>query len=36
MSLQHSYNTDGGFRNICVDEIKVDEKILISTWGIRR
>lgn len=33
MSLQHSYNTDGGFRNICVDEIKVDEKNLDIHMG---
>lgn len=33
MSLQHSYNTDGGFRNICVDEIKVDEKNLNIHMG---
>lgn len=25
MSLQNSFNTDGGFRSVCVDEIKVDE-----------
>lgn len=26
MSLQHSFNTTGGFRNICVDEIEIDEE----------
>ena len=25
MSLQRSFNTTGGFRNICVDEIEIDE-----------
>lgn len=25
MELQNSFNTDGGFRNVCIDEIKVDE-----------
>ncbi len=25
MTLQSSFNTDGGFRNVCVDEINVDE-----------
>lgn len=26
LTLQSSFNTDGGFRNVCVDEINVDEK----------
>ena len=26
LNLQRSFNTDGGFRNVCVDEIEVDEK----------
>ena len=26
LALQHYFNTDGGFRNVCVDEIKVDEE----------
>lgn len=26
MCLQHSFHTTGGFRNICVDEIQVDEE----------
>lgn len=26
MDLQRNFNTDGGFRNVCVDEIEVDEK----------
>ncbi len=33
MSLQNSFNTDGGFRNVSVDEIKVDEKNLDIAMG---
>lgn len=32
-SLQNSFNTDGGFRNICVDEIDVDEKNVHIAMG---
>lgn len=27
LSLQHSFNTDGGFRNVCVDEANVNESV---------
>lgn len=33
MSLQNSFNTDGGFRNLCVDEINVDEANLEISMG---
>ncbi|NBJ08998.1 family 43 glycosylhydrolase [Duncaniella freteri] len=33
MSLQNSFNTDGGFRNVCVDEIDVDEDNLDIPMG---
>lgn len=33
LTLQRSFNTDGGFRNVCVDEIKVDEKDVNIAMG---
>lgn len=33
MSLQHSFNTTGGFRNVCVDEIDVDENTVNIHMG---
>lgn len=33
MELQNSFNTDGGFRNVCVDEIDVDEDKLHIAMG---
>lgn len=33
LSLQNSFNTDGGFRNLCVDEINVDEANLNISMG---
>lgn len=33
LTLQKSFNTDGGFRNVCVDEIKVDENSIDISAG---
>lgn len=33
MSLQHSFNTTAGFRNVCVDEIQVDENTVNIHMG---
>ena len=33
MSLQHSFNTTAGFRNVCVDEIRVDENTVNIHMG---
>lgn len=33
MSLQHSFGTRGGFRNVCVDEITVDENDVNINMG---
>lgn len=33
LTLQNSFNTDGGFRNVCVDEINVDEERLDIAMG---
>lgn len=33
MTLQHSFNSDGGFRNVCVDEIAVDTATLNISMG---
>lgn len=35
MTLQHSFNSDGGFRNVCVDEIEVDTTNLNIKMGIQ-
>lgn len=33
MTLQNSFNTKGGFRNVCIDEIEVDEEKLNIHMG---
>ena len=33
MSLQHSFNTPAGFRNVCVDEIQIDENTVKIHMG---
>lgn len=33
MTLQHCFNSDGGFRNVCVDEIEVDTTTLNIAMG---
>lgn len=33
MSLQHSFNTKGGFRNVCIDEIQIDEETVDIKMG---
>ncbi|MEE1081902.1 MAG: carbohydrate-binding protein [Bacteroidales bacterium] len=33
MSLQHSFNTTAGFRNVCVDEIQIDENTVNIHMG---
>ena len=33
MSLQHSFNTTAGYRNVCVDEIQVDENTVNIHMG---